>query len=134
MANPLPARVNLKIQDGCDVMCTYCYIPFARGRSRSRYFEDVVAEATALVRRGVKEIVLTGVNLGDFKDGDRGLIALVDALDALTPKPRIRISSIELNTIPDGLLSRTADPNSWVGVASTCAPPIRYRQGVAGNG
>lgn len=107
---PITRRVNLKIQDGCDAMCTYCYIPFARGRSRSRYFDDTLAEATALLRRGAKEIVLTGVNLGDYHDGDMGLIALVDALGGLEPKPRIRISSIELNTIPEGLFSRMADP------------------------
>jgi len=106
---PITRRVNLKIQDGCDVLCAYCYIPFARGRSRSRYFDDAVAEAATLVRRGAKELVLTGVNLGDYQDGERGLTTLVDALDALEPKPRIRISSIELNTIPANLLSRMAD-------------------------
>ncbi len=106
---PITRRVNLKIQDGCDEMCSYCYIPFARGRSRSRYFDNTLAEATVLLRRGAKEIILTGVNLGDYRDGDRGLTALVDALDGLEPKPRIRISSIELNTIPEGLFSRMAD-------------------------
>ena len=80
---PITRRVNLKIQDGCDAMCTYCYIPFARGRSRSRYFDDAIAEAASLVKRGAKEIVLTGVNLGDYRDGNHGLAALVDALDNL---------------------------------------------------
>ncbi len=107
---PITRRVNLKIQDGCDAMCTYCYIPFARGRSRSRYFDDVIAEAASLLKRGAKEIVLTGVNLGDYRDGNRGLAALVDALDSLEPKPRIRISSIELNTVPDDLICRMANP------------------------
>ncbi|HDP34513.1 MAG TPA: tRNA (N(6)-L-threonylcarbamoyladenosine(37)-C(2))-methylthiotransferase MtaB [Candidatus Hydrogenedentes bacterium] len=107
---PVTRRVNLKIQDGCDEMCSYCYIPFARGRSRSRHFDDAIAEAASLVRRGAKEIVLTGVNLGDYRDADRGLTALVDALDNLEPKPRVRISSIELNTIPRDILSRMANP------------------------
>ena len=106
---PITRRVNLKIQDGCDALCAYCYIPFARGRSRSRQYEDVLAEATALVKRGAKELVLTGVNLGDYQDGERGLTHLVNALDALHPKPRVRISSIELNTIPEELFSRMAD-------------------------
>lgn len=107
---PITRRVNLKIQDGCDAMCTYCYIPFARGRSRSRYFDDAIAEAASLVKRGAKEIVLTGVNLGDYRDGNHGLAALVDALDNLEPKPRIRISSIELNTISNDLICRMANP------------------------
>lgn len=107
--DPITRRVNLKIQDGCDAMCSYCYIPFARGRSRSRQFEDTLAEAAALVKRGAKELVLTGVNLGDYQDGERGLMQLVDALDMLHPKPRIRISSIELNTIPEALFPRMLD-------------------------
>lgn len=107
---PVTQRVNLKIQDGCDTMCSYCYIPFARGRSRSRDFGDIVNEATALVHRGVKEIVLTGVNLGDFEQDGRRLPELVDALSALEPQPRIRISSIELTNLPETLFERMADP------------------------
>lgn len=108
---PITRRVNLKIQDGCDLMCSYCYIPFARGRSRSRCFEDAVGEAAALVRRGAKEIVLTGVNLGDYEHEGRGLTALVDALNGLEPKARVRISSIELTNLPESLFERMADPN-----------------------
>lgn len=106
---PVTRRVNLKIQDGCDLMCSYCYIPFARGRSRSRAFEDAVGEAASLVRRGAKEIVLTGVNLGDYEHEGRGLIALVDALNGLEPQPRVRISSIELTNLPEALFERMAD-------------------------
>ncbi len=108
---PITRRVNLKIQDGCDLMCSYCYIPFARGRSRSRVFEDALAEAGILVRRGAKELVLTGVNIGDYEDNGRGLIELVDVLSTLSPRPRIRISSIELTNLPEALLERMADPN-----------------------
>lgn len=107
---PLRQRVNLKIQDGCDTMCSYCYIPFARGRSRSRDFGDILNEATALVHRGAKEIVLTGVNLGDFEQDGRRLADLVDALSALAPQPRVRISSIELTNLPETLFERMADP------------------------
>ncbi len=107
---PITRRVNLKIQDGCDCMCRYCYIPFARGRSRSRRYEDALAEAASLTARGAQELVLTGVNIGDYRDGDRDLTALTDGLNALAPRPRVRISSIELSNIPEGLLERMADP------------------------
>jgi len=107
---PIHRRVNLKIQDGCDAMCSYCYIPFARGRSRSRVFEDVIAEASALLARGAKELVLTGVNIGDYRDEGRGLTALIDRLNTLGPQPRLRISSIELSNLPGTLLERMADP------------------------
>jgi len=107
---PIHRRVNLKLQDGCDAMCSYCYIPFARGRSRSRVFEDVIAEASALRARGAKELVLTGVNIGDYNDEGHGLTNLVDHLSDLTPQPRLRISSIELSNLPETLLERMADP------------------------
>ena len=108
---PITRRVNLKIQDGCDLMCSYCYIPFARGRSRSRSFDDALAEARSLTARGAKEIVLTGVNLGDYSDNGKGLPHLADALSALEPQPRIRISSIELTNFPEELFPRMADPS-----------------------
>ena len=107
---PITRRVNLKIQDGCDFMCSYCYIPFARGRSRSRRLENAVAEARALARRGVRELVLTGVNIGDYNDAGKDLITLVDALDGLEPKVRVRIGSIELTNLPEALLLRMATP------------------------
>ncbi len=103
-------RMNLKIQDGCDFMCSFCIIPFARGRSRPRRFDDLTAEAASLVRRGALELVLTGVNVGDYAHGKRRLPDVVDALNALAPLRRIRIGSIELTTIAPGLLERMADP------------------------
>ncbi len=108
---PITRRANLKIQDGCDGQCAYCYVRIARGPSRSRRFDDAVAEAAALVKRGARELVLTGVNVGSYQDDDRQIPQLCDALDALRPKPRVRISSIELNTIPETLLPRMADPD-----------------------
>ncbi len=107
---PITRRTNLKIQDGCDAMCSYCYVPFARGRSRSRCFEDTLAEAATLVQRGARELILTGVNIGTYQDNDRGLLQLVDGMNGLCPTPRIRISSIERNTVPEALLMRMADP------------------------
>ncbi|MFA7693052.1 MAG: tRNA (N(6)-L-threonylcarbamoyladenosine(37)-C(2))-methylthiotransferase MtaB [Candidatus Hydrogenedentes bacterium] len=108
---PLKERVNLKIQDGCDAMCSYCYIPFARGRSRSRDFNNIVDEALSIVERGAKEIVLTGVNLGDYECGEQGLLELVDRLSDVNPQPRLRISSIELSNLPEALFTRMADPD-----------------------
>lgn len=104
-------RANLKIQDGCDFMCSFCVIPFARGRARSREFEDLEAEAQALVYRGAKELVLTGVNIGTYKHQDRDILDVVDTLNKLDGLERIRISSIEPTTIPHALLDRMADPD-----------------------
>ena len=107
---PFNRRANLKIQDGCDFMCTFCIIPFARGRARSRDFQNLLGEAKNLVGRGVRELVLTGVNLGTYSHGGRDIVDIVDALDALEGLARIRISSIEPTTIPEALLERMADP------------------------
>lgn len=103
-------RANLKVQDGCDFMCAFCIIPFARGRARARDFENVMAEARQLVANGVKEIVLTGVNIGTYSSHGHDILGLVDALNAIPALPRIRISSIEPTTIPVALLDRMADP------------------------
>jgi len=108
---PLDRRANLKIQDGCDFMCTFCIIPFARGRARSRSMENLLDEARSLVERGAKEIVLTGVNIGTFSHSDADLVDLVDALNEIPDLARIRISSIEPTTIPEALFDRMNDPN-----------------------
>ncbi len=103
-------RANLKVQDGCDFMCSFCIIPFARGRARAREWRNLMAEARSLVERGVRELVLTGVNIGTFDHGGRDVTALVDALDAIPGLKRIRVSSIEPTTVPVALLDRMADP------------------------
>lgn len=103
-------RMNLKVQDGCDFMCSFCIIPFARGRARTRAFANVLDEARALLRRGARELVLTGVNIGTYDDGGRGVVEIVDALNALPGVFRIRISSIEPTTIPEALFDRMRDP------------------------
>lgn len=97
-------RANLKIQDGCNFMCSFCLIPFARGRERSRVTDDAVREAERLVERGHRELVLTGVNIGRFANGSGGLLELIQRLEGIPGLARIRISSIEPTTIPDALL------------------------------
>lgn len=97
-------RANLKVQDGCQFMCAFCLIPFARGRERSRVVEDAIREAEALVQRGHRELVLTGVNIGQYQDQGIDLLGLLTQLELIEGLERIRISSIEPTTIPDGLL------------------------------
>jgi threonylcarbamoyladenosine tRNA methylthiotransferase MtaB len=91
-------RVQMKVQDGCDNRCTYCIVPYVRGKSRSRSIESVVEHVRRKVRAGFKEIVLTGIHLGDYHpDGDeeRNLGDLIAALLRETDIPRIRVSSLE---------------------------------------
>ncbi|GJL66814.1 MAG: tRNA (N(6)-L-threonylcarbamoyladenosine(37)-C(2))-methylthiotran sferase MtaB [Nitrospirales bacterium] len=97
-------RANLKLQDGCQFMCSFCLIPFARGRERSRLADDAVREAQALAERGHRELVLTGVNLGQYQDAGVDLLTLLQRLEIVSGIDRIRISSIEPTTIPDQLL------------------------------
>jgi len=106
----LERRANLKIQDGCDFMCSFCIIPFARGRARSRALPNLLEEAKSLIGRGVRELVLTGVNIGLYDWEDRSILEVVEALNQLPGLDRIRISSIEATTIPLELLDWMADP------------------------
>jgi threonylcarbamoyladenosine tRNA methylthiotransferase MtaB len=101
-------RANLKVQDGCNFMCSFCIIPFARGHERSRQFGDVIREAEALTARGHRELVLTGVNIGRYDDHGRSLVNLIGRLESLAGIERIRISSIEPTTITDDLLDYMA--------------------------
>lgn len=103
-------RVFLKIQDGCDYICTYCTIPKARGESRSPSIDFVVNQARELAEKGIKEIVLAGVNIGDFgrKDG-LTFLDLCRQLDTVDGIERIRISSIEPNLITDEVIHFVAD-------------------------
>lgn len=102
-------RCFLKIQDGCDYFCSYCTIPFARGRSRSATIAQVLTAAGDVARRGVKEIILTGVNTGDFGRG-RGetFLDLLQALEGLDGVERYRISSIEPNLLTSEVISFVA--------------------------
>jgi threonylcarbamoyladenosine tRNA methylthiotransferase MtaB len=111
-------RTFLKVQDGCDYPCTYCTIPLARGGSRSDTIENVVNRATQIAASGVKEIVLTGVNLGDFgiRDGQREdkFFDLVKALDEVQGIERIRISSIEPNLLSNEIIQFVATSKRFV--------------------
>lgn len=103
-------RGNLKVQDGCDFMCSFCIIPVARGRARPRILHNLLAEAEHLAAAGVRELVLTGVNLGTYLHEGTTLAGVVDALDRVPGLDRIRISSIEPTTVAPELLERMADP------------------------
>ena len=111
-------RTFLKVQDGCDYPCTYCTIPLARGGSRSDTIENVVNRARQIADSGVKEIVLTGVNLGDFgiRNGNREdkFFDLVKALDDVEGIERIRISSIEPNLLSNDIIEFVAGSKRFV--------------------
>lgn len=114
-------RTFLKVQDGCDYSCTFCTIPMARGKSRSDTIENVVKQATQLAENGVKEIVLTGINLGDFGKGADGgkthetnFFDLVKALETQTAIPRYRISSIEPNLITNEIIEYVAGSEKFM--------------------
>lgn len=102
--DPEHTRANLKIQDGCDFFCTFCEIPFARGRARSRDFADIIREAKILAAAGHKEIILTGINLGTYHQDKKDLLDIIKALDDIPKIKRIRISSIEPLAIPKGMI------------------------------
>jgi threonylcarbamoyladenosine tRNA methylthiotransferase MtaB len=102
-------RANLKIQDGCDFMCTFCIIPFARGRARSRDWQDLLMDARQMIEKGVRELVLTGVNLGTYQSGVRDFLGMINGLSELKGLDRLRISSIEPTTIPEELFPLMAD-------------------------
>ena len=111
-------RTFLKVQDGCDYSCSFCTIPMARGKSRSNTIENVVKQATHIAEQGVKEIVLTGVNLGDFGiiDGERttDFHALCQALDQVQGINRFRISSIEPNLLTYDIIKLVAESNKFM--------------------
>ncbi|MBL7928285.1 MAG: tRNA (N(6)-L-threonylcarbamoyladenosine(37)-C(2))-methylthiotransferase MtaB [Bacteroidia bacterium] len=111
-------RAFLKVQDGCDYQCSFCTIPLARGKSRSNTIENVLNDARQLIRNGAKEIVLTGVNLGDFhyfKNGQRySFFDLIKHLDRIDGHVRFRISSIEPNLLSDEIIEFVAASGKFV--------------------
>ena len=108
-------RYFLKVQDGCDYFCTYCTIPYARGRSRNPQITDLVAQAQKAADEGGREIVITGVNIGDFgKSTGESFVSLVKALDAVEGIERYRISSIEPNLITDEIIEYMAGSRSFM--------------------
>lgn len=114
-------RAFLKVQDGCDYKCTYCTIPLARGISRSDTIENVVSNAREIASQGIKEIVLTGVNIGDYGKGEFGnkrhehtFLDLISELDEVEGIERIRISSIEPNLLKDESIELVARSSRFV--------------------
>ncbi len=102
-------RYFLKVQDGCDYYCTYCTIPFARGKSRSASVAHTMQTIDRALEQGAKEIILTGVNIGDFGRGsNERFIDLVKAIDKLTAEVRVRISSVEPNLLEDAIIDIVA--------------------------
>jgi threonylcarbamoyladenosine tRNA methylthiotransferase MtaB len=101
-------RANLKVQDGCDFFCSFCIIPFTRGRERSRKLEDLLREARELASRGYRELVLTGVNIGRYRYEEHGFDDMVSELEEIDGLDRIRITSIEPTTIESALVARMA--------------------------
>jgi threonylcarbamoyladenosine tRNA methylthiotransferase MtaB len=98
-------RAFLKIQDGCDYYCSYCTVPLARGKSRNEGIEEVLKHASSIASKGIEEIILTGVNIGDFgKSTDENFLELILALDKLPDIKRFRISSIEPNLLSDEII------------------------------
>ena len=108
-------RSFLKIQDGCDYTCSFCTIPLARGKSRSDTIKNTVKIAQNIADSGSKEIVLTGINIGDFgSDNDESFLQLIMILDKIKGVERFRISSIEPNLLSDEIISFCADSNKFV--------------------
>lgn len=124
-------RFFLKVQDGCDYFCTYCTIPYARGKSRNGTIAATVAEAREAIAEGAKEIVLSGVNIGDFgKSTGEHFFDLVKALDAIEADVRYRISSIEPNLLTDEIIdyvahSRHFTPHFHIPLQSGCNEVLR---------
>lgn len=108
-------RFFLKVQDGCDYFCTYCTIPLARGRSRSGSIDSLVEQAASAAASGAKEIVLTGVNIGDFGKGrSDSFIDLIRELDRVEGIERYRISSIEPNLLTDEIIAFVAGSRAFM--------------------
>lgn len=126
-------RGTIKIQDGCDRFCSYCIIPYARGRSRSKSLEDIVIEAKSLIAAGQKEIVLVGINLScyglDFEDGT----TIADAVHAVCSQEgvlRVRLGSIEPEMLSDGIIKRLAEedklcPHFHLSLQSGCDKTLK---------
>jgi len=108
-------RSFLKVQDGCDYFCSFCTIPLARGKSRNASIEETVEEAEKIAGTAIKEIVLTGINIGDFgQDGEENFFQLVQALDEVEGIERFRISSIEPNLLSNEVIEFVAQSKRFV--------------------
>jgi len=107
-------RAFLKVQDGCDYSCSFCTIPMARGKSRSDSIDHALENVRRLAANGIQEIVLTGVNLGDFGNHSENFFELTRALDRMTEMPRFRISSIEPNLLTNDIIELVANSERFM--------------------
>ncbi len=114
-------RAFLKVQDGCDYKCTYCTIPLARGISRSDSLDNILVKAAEIAGKGIREIVLTGVNIGDYGKGEFGnkkhehtFLELIEGLDKVPDIERLRISSIEPNLLQNEIIDFVAESRAFV--------------------
>lgn len=106
----LKTRVNLKVQEGCDGSCSYCIVPSVRGKPVSRPWEEVVAEAKSLIANGAPELVLTGITIGKYADGDMDIAGLLEKLVELDGAFRVRVTSIEPGHVNDRLIEMLSHP------------------------
>jgi len=133
------SRAFQKIQDGCDFRCAYCAIPYGRGNSRSASIGDIITQAKLFVDSGYREIVLGGVNLGLYRDGNNGLAEVVEALQRVEGLELIRLSSLEPMLVTSGLLARLRScsklcPHFHLALQSGCDSVLKRmgrRQGTA---
>ena len=108
-------RSFLKVQDGCDYFCTFCTIPLARGKSRNASIEETLIEAEKIAKTDIREVVLTGVNIGDFgQGGEENFYQLVQALDDVKGIDRFRISSIEPNLLSNEIITFVSQSKRFV--------------------
>jgi threonylcarbamoyladenosine tRNA methylthiotransferase MtaB len=105
---PFNTRANIKVQEGCDFVCAFCIVPRSRGRARSREFVDILKEARVLASSGHRELVVTGVNMGTYRDGRYTLADVLLGLADIDGIDRIRLSSIEPTTIEDDVIAQMA--------------------------
>ncbi|MBO5389888.1 MAG: tRNA (N(6)-L-threonylcarbamoyladenosine(37)-C(2))-methylthiotransferase MtaB [Lachnospiraceae bacterium] len=124
-------RAYVKVQDGCNNFCSYCIIPYTRGRIRSRQLEDVVAEITGLALNGIKEVVITGINLSFYEDSNGvGLLELLKAVSQINGIERIRMGSLEPRIITEEFLQGIASdkkicPHFHLSLQSACNETLK---------
>ncbi len=123
-------RAYVKVQDGCNNFCSYCIIPYTRGRIRSRAYEDVIAEITGLASNGIKEVVLTGINLSSYQDGEKTLTDLLIGVADVEGICRVRMGSLEPRVITEDFLGRISKnskicPHFHLSLQSACNETLK---------
>ena len=123
-------RAYVKIQDGCNNFCTYCIIPYVRGRIRSRKLDDILAEVSTLAENSVKEVILTGINVSSYSDGDAGLTTVISRIAEIPGIERIRMSSLEPRVITRDFLDTVSKldcfcPHFHLSLQSACNKTLK---------